>query len=177
MENQTQDFDSTIEPQIDQNKLNEYLEDLRIEQNFPMAILAGAVAALVGAALWGLITSLTGYQIGYMALGVGFLVGMAVRWAGKGIDPQFGYLGAGLALLGCLIGNYLGIVFYFAKEANVSFFEAYRMINALSSVSSVMAESFGVIDILFYGIAVYEGYKFSFRQISEEEIWAKAGSQ
>jgi hypothetical protein len=175
MENQSQDLNPEIEPQIDQNKLNEYLEDLRIEQNFPLAILVGALAALVGAALWGLITSLSGYQIGYMALGVGFLVGMAVRLAGKGIDPQFGYLGAGLALLGCLIGNYLGIVFYFAKEANTSFFEAYRMINALSSVSSVMAQSFDVMDILFYGIAIYEGYKFSFRRISEEEIWAKAG--
>ena len=175
MENQTQDLNPEIEPQINQNKLNEYLEDLRIEQNFPLAILVGALAALVGAALWGLITSLTGYQIGYMAVGIGFLVGIAVRIAGKGIDPQFGYLGAGLSLLGCLIGNYLGIVFYFAKEANTSFFEAYQMINALSSVSSVMVQSFGVMDILFYGIAVYEGYKFSFRNITEEEILAKAG--
>lgn len=62
MENQTQDLNPEIEPQIDQNKLNEYLEDLRIEQNFPLAILVGVLAPLVGAALWGLITSLTGYQ-------------------------------------------------------------------------------------------------------------------
>ena len=172
MEDQTSNFET--EPQIDQNKLSEYMEDLRVEQNFPMAILAGGAAALIGAALWGLITSISGYQIGYMAVGVGFLVGMAVRYAGKGIDPQFGYLGAGLSLIGCLLGNYLGIVFYFAKEAKTSFINAYQMINELSSVSSVMMESFGVMDILFYGIAIYEGYKFSFRLITEEEILAKA---
>lgn len=175
METQHQDSDPEIEPQIDQNKLAEYLEDLRINQNFSSAVLAGTVAALIGAALWGFITSLSGYQIGYMAVGVGFLVGMAVRWAGKGIDQKFGYLGAGLSLLGCLVGNYLGIVFYFARETNLPFSAAYEMINQLSSVPALMMESFGVIDLLFYGIALYEGYRFSFRQITEAEIIAKAG--
>lgn len=26
------------------------------------------------------------------------------------------------------------------------------------------------MDLLFYGIAIYEGYKFSFRQIIEQEL-------
>lgn len=53
MEKRNQDLNSEIESQR---------EDLRIEQNFPLAILVGVLAALVGAALWGLTISLTGYQ-------------------------------------------------------------------------------------------------------------------
>ena len=34
----------------------------------------------------------------------------------------------------------------------------------------IMKETFRPMDLLFYAIAVYEGYKFSFRQISEEEM-------
>ena len=88
MENQNNNPALNPDAPIDQNKLDAYKENLRTEQDFTKAILAGAVAAIIGAALWGLITSLTGYQIGYMALGVGFLVGMAIRYAGKGIDPE-----------------------------------------------------------------------------------------
>ena len=33
---------------------------------------------------------------------------------------------------------------------------------------------FSPIDLLFYGIAVYEGYRFAFRQFTHEEISALA---
>ena len=34
----------------------------------------------------------------------------------------------------------------------------------------LIKETFHPMDFLFYGIAIYEGYKFSFRELSEEEI-------
>ncbi|HEX7014155.1 MAG TPA: hypothetical protein VF191_01505, partial [Cyclobacteriaceae bacterium] len=40
---------------------------------------------------------------------------------------------------------------------------------------SFMMSTFSPIDLLFYGLAAYEGYRFSFRQISEAEILANAG--
>ena len=33
-----------------------------------------------------------------------------------------------------------------------------------------MKVMFSPIDLLFYAVGVYEGYKFSFRQLTEEEI-------
>jgi hypothetical protein len=33
-------------------------------------------------------------------------------------------------------------------------------------VPELMLEAFSPMDLLFYGIAVYEGYKFFFRQIT-----------
>lgn len=33
----------------------------------------------------------------------------------------------------------------------------------------ILTATFQVMDLLFYAIAVYEGYRFSFRRIPEEE--------
>ena len=33
-----------------------------------------------------------------------------------------------------------------------------------------MVATFSPMDLLFYGIAVYEGYKFSFRQVGPEDL-------
>jgi hypothetical protein len=41
-------------------------------------------------------------------------------------------------------------------------------------VPEVMMDAFSPMDLLFYGIAIYEGYKFSFRQITEEELLTPA---
>ena len=42
----------------------------------------------------------------------------------------------------------------------------------LDTIINIMIETFHVMDLLFYGIAVYEGYRFSFRRITEEELLA-----
>ena len=43
------------------------------------AVALGAVAAAIGCALWMLVTELTGYQIGLIAIVVGYIVGIAVH--------------------------------------------------------------------------------------------------
>lgn len=154
---------------LDQSKLASYLESLKSEQRMPVAIGAGLGAALVSALLWAAITVATGYQIGYMALAVGFIVGFAVRFAGKGIDTSFGVVGAAMALLGCFLGNVFSIVGVMSSEIGLGYADSYRLLG-LDGIFSVMGETFGGIDLLFYGIALFQGFKLSFRQLSEEEI-------
>ena len=64
-------------------------EEMLAEENLPKGVLYAVIACIVGAAAWGLISVSTGYQIGYMAIGIGFLVGFAMR-QGKGIRSVFG---------------------------------------------------------------------------------------
>jgi hypothetical protein len=158
---------------LDEGKLFQYREKLRLEQNLVMGLLGGLTAALVGAVLWAMVTVSTGYQIGYMAVGVGFIVGYAVRYMGKGMDQIFGFTGAVLALIGCLMGNFLSLIGFAAQTEGVGYFEILGAID-YSLVPSIMAETFSPIDVLFYGLAIYEGYKFSFRVITEEEIMSNA---
>ncbi len=155
---------------IYQEEQQRQMDRLKMEQNLPLGIVAGVVAALVMAVLWAVITVATEYQIGYMALAVGFVVGFAVRFAGKGIDQAFGITGAVLALIGCLLGNFFSIIGFAAHEWGMSYFEMLSgFLSEPSLIVEVMKETFSGIDLLFYGIAVYEGYRFSFRNIEEAQ--------
>ena len=98
------------DPAIDPTKLRRYMNMMRYEQSLMMGILGGLAGAGIGAVLWTLLTVLTRYQIGYMAVGVGFLAGIGVKLLGRGIDPVFQYAGAGLAFTGCLMGNFMVMI-------------------------------------------------------------------
>ncbi len=157
------------EIKIDQDKLERYIDELRDEQNLPMALISGLVAAHIGAIIWALITWQTEYQIGFMAVGVGFLTGFAVQFFGKGIDKIYGVIGAVMSLLGCIMGNLFTIVIFASIEMKTSFFTILFGLE-FSMIIDILKETFQGMDLLFYGIAIYEGYKFSFRKITEEEI-------
>jgi hypothetical protein len=154
---------------IDETKHQMLMQELRDNQNLLFGIIGGIAAAAVGATIWAVVTYLTNYQIGWMAVGVGFLVGIAVRIFGKGIDTIFGVVGAALSLIGCLSGNLLAVCIVVSQQENIPFFDLLTRLN-LEIIAKVMKDTFSVIDLLFYGIAVYEGYRFSFRKISEEEL-------
>lgn len=154
---------------IDAAILEEAFGRFRLEQNFFGGIGVGFLAALIGAGVWAFVTALTGYQIGWMAVGVGFLVGFAVRIVGKGIDQKFGIAGALLALLGCLLGNLFTVCYFVADAEGIGFFQVLSVMNPSIAIE-FMTATFSVMDILFYGIAVYEGYQIAFRKLSHEEL-------
>jgi len=156
-------------PQFDVEKAQAFEQQLLVEQSMPKALAAGIAAALVGAVVWAVVTVLTNYQIGWMAVGIGFLVGWGVRAAGKGVTKTYGYLGAVLSLLGCLLGNVLSIYGFVANELHISIFATINLI-PIDGIFEVVKENFSIIDLLFYGIALSQGYKLSFRQISEGEV-------
>src|SRR6185295_10796914 len=97
-------------PTIDKQKWDDFLLRKKMEQSLLMGFIACFVTALVGAVLWALISTSIQYQIGYMAVGVGLMVGFGNRYLGKGIDKIFGYMGAVFAFLGCLFGNIFTLI-------------------------------------------------------------------
>src|SRR5438046_4554102 len=133
---------------------------VEIVENLPMGFMAGLVAAAVGAGLWALVTIVTGFQIGWMAVGVGFLVGWAVRIAGKGTHRAFGIMGALLALGGCAVGNLLTIVVIAARHFEIPLVAVFSRLTP-DVVVQLMGATFSPMDLLFYGIAIYEGSRFS----------------
>jgi hypothetical protein len=154
---------------IDPLILKATLQRLRSEQNLVLAVLAGGAAVLLGACVWAAITFATSFQIGWMAVGVGFLVGYAVRTFGKGIDKSFAVVGALWSLAGCAVGNLLSVIGVISKHQNVPFFDLIEKLNP-EIVANLMQTTFSPMDLLFYGIAVYEGYRFSLRQITQGDL-------
>jgi len=155
--------------EIDEVKLQMVRERLRGEQSLGAGVGAGAVAALLGAVAWAVVTVLTGYQIGWMAIGIGFLVGLAVRHFGKGLDATFAVAGAALALLGCLLGSFLAVYGFASKEMGIPLTEVFDQVD-VATVIEIMKQTFSPMDLLFYGIALYGGWQLSTRQITVEEM-------
>ena len=164
-ENQAPEQDVASSDQISEAQFNLLVEQIRSGQNLVAGALAGLAAALVSAAIWALITALTEYQIGFMAIGVGLLVGFAVRAVGKGIVPVFGIVGALLSLLGCVCGNLLSMAWFIAANEGVTYWQLLGSLN-LEFAIEIMTVTFDPMDLLFYGIALYFGFKYSFTPLA-----------
>ena len=133
--------------------------------NLPAAILGGLVAAVAGGLIWAVITVATKFQIGFMAVGVGFLVAWAVRTLGKGHTNVFGVVGGACALLGCLLGNLLSACGFIAADRAESVVSiTMKVLASPSTAASLLQATSNGMDLLFYAIAVYEGYKLSRRR-------------
>lgn len=135
--------------------------DLLPEKRLFLGGLAGVAAALIGAIAWAVITVTTKYQIGLVAVGIGALVGFAMRMANGG--KMFGILGALLALFGCVLGNYFSLIGFASAQAQVGFFTVLNNADPVK-VLNALWEDFFSTSILFYAIAMYEGYRFSVLQ-------------
>jgi len=154
---------------VDPLKAQIFMQGIRDEQNLMQGCIGGIVAAAAGAGLWGVVTAVSDYQIGLMAVGVGLLVGYVVRFLGKGIDRVFGIAGGALSLAGCLAGNLLAVCIAVSRQEHMALMEVISRLNP-DVVFRIMKATFNPMDLLFYGIAVYEGYRFSFRRLTPEEL-------
>lgn len=167
----TPDAEESLSSQVDPVKLEQLMRAKTAEQNMLLAVAAGFLASVGAAILWAAITYATSYQIGFMAIGVGFVVGYAVKALGKGMTPVFGVVGAVFALFGCLFGNFLtAFVALSQLEDSSSALVLSTFVTSPGLIVDVMKETFSPIDLLFYAIAVYEGFKLSFGGPSEEEL-------
>lgn len=156
--------------EVDPAKVQELQERIQEEQNLSLGIAAGLAAAVLGAILWGVVGFVTGYQIGWMAIGVAFMVGWSLRQFGKGVDKVFGIAGAALALVSCILGNFLTIAAVLSREYSVSIFEVLLfMLTDPAADLEIFIATFSPIDLLFYAFAVYYGYQYSFRRLTSEE--------
>ena len=134
------------------------------EPNTGLAILAGLLACVVGAVIWAVITVVTHVQIGWVAIGVGFLVAWSVRTFGKGRSQAFGVIGAVLALLGCALGNLLSASAFLAEaRAEPVMSTILQVLGDPQLATRLMQASFNAMDLVFYAIAAYEGFKFARR--------------
>jgi len=126
----------------------------------PGVIIAGTIAAVIGAAIWALITRLTGFQIGFMAIGIGVLVGITVRVTSDQGGMEMGLLGGALSLFGVALGNLLAACAFIAKNNDLSFMHVLTdVLTNPDTIGRVMRGWFSLIDLLFYGLAIYTGFQ------------------
>lgn len=140
---------------------------LRKYQDFSYAVVGGILIMIVCALIWAVITVITRYQLAYMAIGVGLVVGNSVRFFGAGVDRKFGIFGGFIAVTGCVFGNIFSQIGMVAVDESIGFLEAWSYFD-LKSLFFILFDAFDVIDIVFYGLAAFAGYKYSFRTVTKE---------
>lgn len=118
--------------------------------NVALGLLAAVVAALVAAGIYGGIIGATKHEIGYAAVGVGFLVGFAAGKVG-GRNPALPVLSAVLALVGVYGGQLLGEAIILSKQEPLTvsqiFFDHFSELNDLWKADS------DLLTFLFFAIA------------------------
>ena len=137
-----------------------------LDQPMPIRLLAGGIGgllgALIGAFVWGQIVKLTEYEVGYVAIGVGFLCGWAVGFfsqGGRGIPFQF--IAAVTSVLGIFFGKYYAIYLILVKEYGPEFSKAVSLFSKdyFEFFREIISEVSELIDFLFYGLAIYYAWK------------------
>lgn len=129
------------------------------------AILGGVLAAVIGGAVWGAIVIYTGYEVGYVAWGIGLLCGMGVvMFAGgkKGMPLQL--IAVVTSVLGIVIGKYVDFFSWWksgvAVDQGAEAAEAMSMLsmNAIQTFAANLNIMVSGFDLLWVGLAVYTAW-------------------
>ncbi len=129
------------------------------------ALLGGLIAAVVSGAIWGAIAIWTGYEVGYVAWGVGLLCGMGVVMMSQGKRGMpLQVIAVVASVLGIVIGKYM--FFFDWVKGGVVAEKGAEFAEGLSMFSMGMIQYFGEdlvamasgFDLLWVGLAVYTAW-------------------
>ena len=120
-------------------------EVLLSEQNFTAAVIVGAAATILAAAIYGIIVAKLRFSYGFAALGIGIAVGISMQYLGRGIDMKFAVAAAVYTIAGCLLGNVFRVV---------SPLDVFRS-NDLSLIAERSVSYISLIDLVFWLVAVW----------------------
>ncbi|MFJ5141110.1 hypothetical protein [Streptomyces sp. NPDC088707] len=123
--------------------------------NVALGLVAAVVAALVSAGLYGGVIGGVEREIGWAAVGVGFLTGLAAGKVG-GRNPVLPVASAVLALGAVYLGQLLGIAILLSKELDVSATELF--LQEFSLLTEAWNETKDGLTFLFFGIAAFAAF-------------------
>ena len=119
-------------------KYKQYMQECQDNQSLFKAIFFGFFASLLAASLWALVVVITNYQIGYMAIVVGFIVGITVKYMGKGIDTIYGIIGALLAVFSCILGDFLSTAYLASVSMKIDSLTFIKHLNISAQRKSII---------------------------------------
>ncbi|MEU1476798.1 hypothetical protein [Streptomyces sp. NPDC005760] len=126
-----------------------------VRNNIGLGLVAAFVAAVAAAGVYGAIIGLTKHEIGWAAVGVGFLVGLAAGRLG-GRNPVLPVASAILSLGSVYIGQLVGEGIIGAKETPLSFSELFfQHFDVLQEAWKADADP---LTFLFFAIAAYVAF-------------------
>ncbi|WP_353944222.1 hypothetical protein ABII15_23270 [Streptomyces sp. HUAS MG91] len=123
--------------------------------NPALGIVAGVVVALILAWAYGAIMKATDHEIGYAAIGVGFVVGLVVGKVG-GRNAVLPILSAVISLAAVYLGQITGVAMYVGEAAHVSFFTA--LTDHFGFINDAWKENADVKEYVFMAIGAFAAF-------------------
>lgn len=126
-----------------------------VRNNLVLGLAAAVGAALVAAGVYGAIIGATKHEIGWAAVGVGFLIGLAAGRAG-GRNPILPVVSVVLSAASIYLGQLIGEAMIGAKEVGIGFSELF--FDNFSVVQEAWKAEADPLTFLFFAIAAYVAF-------------------
>ena len=140
-------------------------------QRFRAAVTAGLIAVIVFSILWVMLTELFEKVFPWMTILLGYLVGFAVRRAGRGIDWRYPVLAAVLALSGALVANIVVAASVTADELRISTLQLLQQVTTMTW-PVFFDEAWNTADTLFAICAAVIAAFYSQRRLDRGQYYA-----
>ena len=151
------------------SEVEEIRRELLSKQSLIIAILAGSAAALLSASLWAMLSFVTDYQHGWVAVILGLLVARAVRTFGQGIDARFRLVGLLSSLAGIFFGNAFLAILVLHRVWEIPLGDAIVLMGD-SQFYALILEASALIDVAFYLAAAVCGWHFSVVPLARTQV-------
>lgn len=149
-----------------ESEYNSLVDSIKEQARPKLGILLGIMMGIIGAVVWAVITIITGYNIGFVAIAVGFFVSVGFSRAGKDTNMIYGVIAGIIALLSILLGEAIISIYYISLYYELGFLEAIISID-YGVLAQIMFESFDAKTALFYFIAVSAAFRGSYINIDK----------
>ena len=146
----------------------EIAEALLSEQNFAAAVIVGAVATVLAAAIYGIVVTRWNFSYGFAAAGIGIAVGISMQYLGRGIETKFAVAASVYTIAGCLLGNVFRVVMLQVRGNATSPLDVFRS-NELSVIAGWSVSYVSFVDLVFWFVAVFAAVFLVKRPLSRSE--------
>jgi dipeptide/tripeptide permease len=143
-------------------------EKLIAEQNFAAALIGGAVATLLAAAAYGITVATWAFSYGFAAAGIGIVIGLSMRYLGRGISTKFTVVATVYTITGCVLGNLFRVIVELAVASATSPVDVIRN-NSLSVFAERSVACFSLVDLVYWFVAVFCAVFLARKSLSRSE--------
>ena len=145
-------------------QINEAFKKEAREVNLPKALLGGFVAAVLGCIAWFGIEVITGFQIGYVAVGLGYLIIRGILYgSGNRRNSQLQIIGVILALLAIVAANYFigvhDLISYAGQHYPNAPQDRVLTVSLSAAATNFFQYAIDPIGLFIWGIALYIVYR------------------
>ena len=145
------------------NEVEKVLKAETQNPNIVMALILGSVAGVVAGVIWYFFSILTGYQIGYIAIGVGFIIGWAVIFgSGQKRGAALQIMSAAITLVTLFIAEYfmtLHYIWQYMLKNKAEYPDCQGEMFFLSPFSpDILSSMISPMGLLIWGIGIYFAY-------------------